>query len=118
MTTILIVEDNETNLRLLETVLSANGYDLLSTMSGEEGVKQALGASPDLILMDLMMPNMDGFEALKRMRSNGVTVPVIAVTGNATETDRLHAMDAGFDDFLKKPFRIDDLLGIIELYLG
>ena len=107
MRKILVVEDNELNLKLVETILDKNGFDSVSARNGHEGVVAAqMIDSLDLILMDLQMPGMDGFEAMRVIKaiSNLQHVPVIAITGNATNEDRSRALDAGFDDFISKPF--------------
>jgi CheY-like chemotaxis protein len=117
MTTILVVEDNPMNLELMETVLEANGYDLIVARDGEEGIAAAQSHHLDLVLMDLQMPRIDGYEALIAMRKVNDALPVIAVTGTATQADKDQAFDAGFDDFIKKPFRIEALLEAIERLL-
>ncbi len=112
MTTILVIEDNEMNLTLMETILEANGFDLLLAATGEAGLNLFEGNQVDLILLDLQLPDIDGYEVLRQIKeaAQAETVKVVAVTGNATAVDQERALAAGFDDFLKKPFRIDGLL--------
>ena len=116
MTRILIVEDNPMNLKLMETILSKNGYDLVSAVDGEKGVQRAGEQKLDLVLMDLQMPGIDGFEAMAQIRKldQCSALPIIAVTGNTTQVDKKKAIEAGFNDFLGKPYKIDELLRIIE----
>ena len=118
MTTILVVEDNPMNLELMVTILKANGFDLLVARDGEEGIHTVQTQDLDLVLMDLQMPRVDGFEALIAMRKDYPGLPVIAVTGTATQADKDQAFDAGFNDFIKKPFRIEALLAAIERVLA
>ena len=103
--TILVVEDNPKNLKLIRAVLEFSGYDVIEAMSGEEGVRLAGEASPDLILMDLQLPGIDGAEALRQIRSatDGPGVPVVAVTAFAMSDDRERAFASGFDGYVEKP---------------
>lgn len=116
MNCILVVEDNPLNLRLLETILDANGFNYGSAVTGEQGVEMAADQNYDLILMDLQLPGIDGYEALSQIRQSTPQneTPIIAVTGNTTISDQERALEAGFNDFLKKPYRIDDLLAMIN----
>ena len=116
MTRILIVEDNPLNLQLMETILKANGLDYASAPDGETAVLLAGTEKFDLIMMDLQLPGIDGYEALNQIRTSttGADLPIVAITGNTTHADQQRARDAGFNGFLKKPFRIDDLLAVIR----
>jgi two-component system cell cycle response regulator DivK len=105
--TILVVEDNPKNLKLIKAVLEFSGFEVIEALSGEEGVRLAGEASPDLILMDLQLPGIDGSEALRRLRtSDRPSVPVVAVTAFAMPEDRARALHDGFDAYLEKPLRV------------
>jgi len=103
--TILVVEDNPKNLKLIKAVLEFSGFEVIEALSGEEGVRLAAEASPDLILMDLQLPGIDGAEALRQIRSTtvGPGVPVVAVTAFAMSDDRERAFASGFDGYVEKP---------------
>jgi two-component system, cell cycle response regulator DivK len=102
---ILIVEDNEKNLKLVRDVLQFEGYDVMEARSAEEGVPLATERPPDLVLMDVQLPGMDGVEALRRLRRISATasIPVVAVTAFAMKDDRARLLDAGFNGYLEKP---------------
>jgi two-component system cell cycle response regulator DivK len=108
---ILVVEDNERNLKLVRDVLRFAGYDVLEARSGEQGVALAGECAPDLVLMDLQLPSMDGTQALRLLRQNPRTreVPVVAVTAFAMKEDRDRALQAGFDGYLEKPISVRSL---------
>lgn len=103
--TILVVEDNPKNLKLVKAVLEFSGYQVVEATTGEEGVRLARETSPDLILMDLQLPGIDGAEALRQIRSDpdGPGVPVVAVTAFAMSDDRDRAFASGFDGYVEKP---------------
>jgi two-component system cell cycle response regulator DivK len=105
---ILVVEDNERNLKLIRDVLQFAGYEIVEASSGEQGVALAQDCEPDLVLMDLQLPQMDGTEALRILRESPRTrdVPVVAVTAFAMREDRERAFGAGFDGYLEKPISI------------
>jgi two-component system, cell cycle response regulator DivK len=105
---ILVVEDNERNLKLVRDVLLFAGYDVVSARSAEQGVALAKQRPPDLVLMDLQLPAMDGAEALRILRDDPLTreIPVVAVTAYAMKDDRERALDAGFDSYLEKPINV------------
>jgi CheY-like chemotaxis protein len=105
---ILVVEDNERNLKLIRDVLQFAGYEIVEASSGEQGVALAQDCEPDLVLMDLQLPQMDGTEALRILRESPRTrdVPVVAVTAFAMREDRERAFGAGFDGYLQKPISI------------
>lgn len=102
---ILIVDDDARNVKLLEAMLLADGYAPISASSGEEALQMAAAELPDLILMDIMMPGMNGFETTEKLKFNPATrdVPVIVVTSLDDRESRLYAMQAGADEFLSKP---------------
>lgn len=105
---VLLVEDNERNLKLARDVLEFAGFTVLVAMTGEEAVSRARDALPDLVLMDLQLPGMDGHEALSRLRSDESTaaIPVVALTAFAMQQDRDRARAAGFDGYLEKPINV------------
>jgi two-component system cell cycle response regulator DivK len=108
---ILVVEDNPKNLKLMRDVLTYSGYEVIEATSGEDGVRLAGEASPDLVLMDLQLPGIDGAEALRRIRASEVNpdVPVVAVTAFAMLEDRERAYDAGFVGYVEKPISVRGL---------
>ena len=105
---ILVVEDNERNLKLLRDVLEYAGYDVRVARTGEDGVTLAVKEPPDLVLMDLQLPGIDGMEALRRLRESPRTadIPVVAVTAQAMKQDRERALDAGFNGYVEKPISV------------
>jgi two-component system cell cycle response regulator DivK len=105
---ILVVEDNERNLKLLRDVLEYAGYDVRAARTAEEGITVAVSEPPDLVLMDLQLPGIDGMEALRRLRESPRTadIPVVAVTAQAMKQDRERALRAGFDGYLEKPISV------------
>ena len=117
---ILLVEDNEMNRDMLSRRLIRNGYDIVMAVDGGEGVAKALEIKPDLILMDMSLPVIDGWEATRQLKANDATksIPVIALTAHAMEQDREKAMGAGCDDFDTKPVDIQRLLGKIQNLIG
>jgi two-component system cell cycle response regulator DivK len=121
---ILIIEDNEKNMKLVRDLLHYKGYETLETETAEEGLRLAEEYLPGLILMDIGLPGMNGFEALKRLRASSATasIPVIAVTASVMTHDQQKVKDAGFNGYQRKPIDIDEFLeavrGIIEHSLG
>ena len=116
MPKILLVEDNEMNRDMLSRRLEKRGYTLTLAVDGGAGVALAKSAKPDLILMDMSLPVIDGWEATKQIKADPETagIPVIALTAHAMESDRLKAIGAGCDDFDTKPVELARLLGKIE----
>jgi two-component system, cell cycle response regulator DivK len=105
---ILVVEDNERNLKLVRDVLEYVGYDVRVARTAEDGIALAVKEPPDLVLMDLQLPGIDGMEALRRLRENVRTadIPVVAVTAHAMKQDRERALEAGFNGYIEKPISI------------
>ncbi len=103
---ILVVEDNPKNLKLVRDVLTYAGYEVIEATSGEDGVRLAAELGPDLILMDLQLPGIDGAEALRQIRATETAVPVVAVTAFAMNNDRTRAFEAGFDGYVEKPISV------------
>ena len=117
---ILVVEDNPLNLKLVREVLSFLKYDVIEAQSGEEALRAAKDTPPDLVLMDLQLPGIDGTETLHRLRQDtlGPDVPVVAVTAFAMAEDKERAARAGFDGYIEKPISVRALPGQIETFLG
>ena len=116
---ILVVEDQEDNRIIFRRLLSNAGYDLIEAVNGEDGVALALSTRPDLILMDIQLPVMDGYEATRRIKSNAElkSIPVIAVTSYALSGDEAKARAAGCDAYVAKPFSPRQLLAKVREYL-
>jgi CheY-like chemotaxis protein len=117
---ILLVEDNELNRDMLSRRLARNGYEIVIAVDGQEGVDKALLVKPSLILMDMSLPVIDGWEATRRIKADPATkaIPVIALTAHAMAQDKEKAMAAGCDDFDTKPVDMQRLLGKIQRFLG
>jgi two-component system cell cycle response regulator DivK len=116
MSLILIVEDNEKNLKLVRDVLKVKGYETLEAGTAEEGITIATEHKPDLILMDIQLPGMNGIEALKVLRSQPATaaIPVIAVTASVMQQDRNQITEAGFDGYIGKPLNLKEFLEAVR----
>lgn len=110
---ILVVEDEERILNFLRSKLKASGYEVLTASNGLGGLEQAQTQEPDLIVLDLIMPKMNGFEMLKELRSFSA-VPVIILTAKSADADRIKGLQLGADDYLPKPFNPDELAARIE----
>jgi CheY-like chemotaxis protein len=119
MSRILLVEDNEMNRDMLSRRLTRHGHDVDTAVDGQEAVDKALAGAADLVLMDLSLPVIDGWEATRRIRAahNGA-LPIIALTAHAMAGDREKAMEAGCDDFDTKPVDLPRLLGKIDVLLS
>lgn len=118
--TILVVEDQEDNRRILRDLLSSKGYEIIEVTDGLAGVEAARREKIDLILMDIQLPTIDGYEATRRIRSEPDTagVTIIAVTSYALSGDKQKALEAGCDDYVAKPYSPRELLAKIKQYLG
>ena len=116
MFTILIVEDNDKNMKLARDILQAKGYATLEAVNGEDGVRLALAHQPDLVLMDIQLPDINGIEAFARIRANPDTkaIPVVAFTASVTPIDRNRITDAGFDEFIGKPINLKEFLATVK----
>ena len=117
---ILVVEDTEDNRQILRDLLGAAGYDMIEANDGAEGVSQAMTHKPDLILMDIQMPVMDGYEATRRIKADPVlkSIPVIAVTSYALSGDEDKARAAGCDGYIAKPFSPRQMLAKVREVIG
>ncbi len=120
MKKILLVEDNEMNRDMLSRRLQKRGYEVLIAVDGQQGVEMAQSQSPDLILMDMSLPVMDGWEATRALKSATTTkhIPVIALTAHAMSTDRDKAIEAGCNDYDTKPIELPRLLEKMEMLIG
>lgn len=120
MARILLVEDNEMNRDMLSRRLERKGYTVTCAMDGQEGVAKARAERPDLILMDMSLPVLDGWAATKQLKTDAGTrpIPVIALTAHAMAEDEAKAREAGCDDYDTKPVELERLLGKIEKLLG
>ena len=116
MSTVLIIEDNDKNMKLARDVLQAKGYKTLEAVTGEDGVKLAKQHVPDLVLMDIQLPGINGIEAFKQIRADASTakVPVVALTASVTPTDRSAITAAGFDAFVSKPINLKEFLDTVK----
>ena len=116
MSVILIVEDNEKNMKLVRDVLQAKGYQTLEAATAEDGIALAQAHSPDLVLMDIQLPGMNGIEALGVLRENPATahIPVIAVTASVMQQDRKLITEAGFDAYIGKPINLKEFLQAVR----
>jgi two-component system cell cycle response regulator DivK len=120
MPKILLVEDNEMNRDMLSRRLQRRGYEVLTAVDGESGLALTKSETPALVLMDMSLPGIDGWEATRQLKADPATraIPVIALTAHAMAGDREQALAAGCDDFDIKPIDLDRLLGKIEALLG
>lgn len=116
---VLVVEDNPRNLKLVKHVLEHSGFTVHAATRGEDAVPEAVRTGPDVILMDLQLPGIDGHAALSRLREETRTaaIPVVALTALAMSEDRQRALDAGFDGYLTKPISVRDLPAQVHGYL-
>src|SRR5215208_6035066 len=117
MPLVLVVEDNEDLAFGISRSLEGEGYDVDVAANGSAAVEKALSLKPDLIVLDLMLPGMSGFDALKKMRDAGATTPVIILTARGEETDKLHGFRLGADDYVTKPFSVSELLARVAVHL-
>jgi len=119
VSTVLIIEDNEKNMKLARDVLQAKGYQTFEAVTGEEGVKLAREKKPDLVLMDIQLPGINGIEAFKQIRGDAATraIPVVALTASVTPTDRSAISAAGFDAFLGKPINLEEFIDSVRRLL-
>ncbi len=115
---VLVVDDGESNRRLIELVLSRAGAEVVTAENGLQAIDTINESVPELVVMDMQMPVLDGYAATRQLREQGLTVPIIALTGNAMRGDREKCIEAGCDDFLTKPIDLDLLLELVSAHLG
>ncbi len=113
---VLVVEDNDKSMKLFRDVLQASGYSTFEATTGEQAIELALAHEPDLVLMDVQLPGIDGIETLEQLRQDERTssIPVLALTAQAMSGDRDRFLDAGFDGYLSKPVDIAELLQAVR----
>ncbi len=119
MKRILVVEDNETNMYLIRFILKNKGYQVVEAITGEEGVELALKEKPDLVIMDVQLPGIDGLEATRRIRKSeaGEELPIVALTSHAMVEDKEKALKAGCTGYIGKPINPETFIAQIEEYL-
>jgi len=117
--TVLVIEDHEDNRRIMHDLLTSKGYEVIEAMNGLEGVDAAGAYCPDLILLDIQLPGIDGYEVARRIKANPELrkIPIIVVTSYALSGDDMKAFEAGCDAYVAKPFSPRELLGKIREYL-
>jgi len=117
---VLVVEDNEKNMKLFRDVLQASGYRLLEATTGERAMELAAEHQPNLVLMDIQLPDIDGVDALGRLRANARTasIPVVALTAQAMHGDRERFLDAGFDAYISKPVDVVEFVKTVKEHCG
>ncbi len=117
---ILVIEDQEDNRRIMRDLLTSAGYNVIEEVTGEEGVTAAETHCPDLILMDIQLPDLDGYEATRQIKANPAlrSIPIIAVTSYALSGDNAKAFEAGCDAYVSKPFSPRELLAKIREFLS
>jgi two-component system cell cycle response regulator DivK len=117
---VLVVEDNETNMKLFRDVLQATGYRTLEATTGEDALDLAAEHAPDLVLMDSQLPGIDGFETLRRLRAGerAAGTRVVALTAQAMAGDRERFLEAGFDGYLSKPVDLREFIDTVRRYCG
>jgi len=118
--TVLIVEDNQNNAELLEDILSVRGYNVNIVTRGEDALESVEKMKPDLILMDIQLPGIDGYEITRRLKKDPFTkdIIIIAVTAYALKGDEMKALRAGCDDYMSKPINTRELPEMVERYIG
>lgn len=114
---ILVIDDDEKITSLVRRSLIFEGYSVSTAANGAEGLKQLLVETPDLIILDVMMPKVDGFEVVRRLRDGDIHVPVLMLTAKDEVSDRVKGLDLGADDYLVKPFALDELLARVRALL-
>ena len=116
---ILVIEDTEDNRRIFRDLLGPSGYELIEAMDGEQGVAMAVAERPDLILMDIQLPVIDGYEATRRIKANpGLRhIPIIAITSYALSGDEAKSRAAGCDGYIAKPFSLQEVLDVVHNFL-
>ena len=112
--TILVVEDDKPVRTLITTTLKANGYRFIEALTGEEAILQATSHNPDIILLDLGLPDMDGVEIIRKVRTWS-NVPIIVISARSEDSDKIDALDSGADDYLTKPFSVEELLARLRV---
>ena len=114
MSKVLIVEDERAIVEILKFNLSREGYETLEALDGEAGLQLARNADPDLILLDVMLPKLDGFSICRQLREGGISTPIIMLTAREEENDKVFGLEAGADDYITKPFSMRELMARVK----
>ncbi|MEX2415717.1 MAG: response regulator transcription factor [Paenibacillaceae bacterium] len=114
---ILVIDDDEKITSLIRRSLAFEGYSVITAANGSEGLKQLLSHEPELIILDVMMPQLSGWEVIQRLRDGGITIPVLMLTAKDEVGDRVKGLDLGADDYLVKPFALEELLARVRALL-
>src|SRR4030066_373117 len=116
---ILVADDIKQNVKLLRVILTASEFDVIEAYDGEEALEKAKSENPDLILLDIMMPKLTGYEVCQQLRANGTTksIPIVMITALHEMDDRIKGIEAGADDFISKPFNKTELLARVKALL-
>mgnify|MGYP001332635661 CR=1 FL=1 len=117
METILVVEDDPSIQRGLELNLQVEGYSVITAGDGEEGLKQALERKPDIILLDVMLPKLSGFDICRQLRKQGMTMPIIMLTAKTQEIDKIMGLELGADDYVTKPFSVAEVVARVNAHM-
>ena len=119
MTKVLVIEDNDNNRYLISFILKGEGFDVIEAVTGEEGVEKVINERPDLVLMDIQLPGIDGLEATRRIRASPADgkIAIVALTSYAMSGDREHALAAGCNGYVEKPINPDTIIDEIRKYL-
>src|SRR6478672_147282 len=117
MNRIVVIEDDPAILRGLATSLRAESYDVRTAANGGDGYRMVRESPPDLVILDLMLPEMDGYDICREMRRHGLATPILMLTAQDGETHRVRGFDAGADDYVTKPFSVRELLGRVRAIL-
>jgi two-component system response regulator VicR len=117
MTTVLAIEDDPAILRGLSDNLQFEGYNVITASDGETGYQMQRDRKPDLIVLDLMLPRMSGYELCRKMRAEGIQTPILMLTARSEEPDRILGLDLGADDYVTKPFSVRELMARIRALL-
>lgn len=117
METILVVEDDPSIQRGLELNLQVEGYSVITASDGEEGLRQALERKPDIILLDVMLPKLSGFDICRQLRKQGLTMPIIMLTAKTQEIDKIMGLELGADDYVTKPFSVAEVVARVNAHM-
>lgn len=118
MTRVLIIDDSSFQRKIISSILTAEDYEIISAQNGQEGLKYLAGDLPDLMVLDLLMPEMDGMEVLAEMRERGIQVPVIVLTADIQDSTKQKCIELGAARFINKPVKKDELCASVREVLG
>ncbi|MCC6464691.1 MAG: response regulator transcription factor [Planctomycetes bacterium] len=117
METILVVEDDPSILRGLELNLQVEGYSVLTAADGDDGLRQAMDRKPDVVLLDVMLPKLSGFDVCRQLRKQGLTMPIIMLTAKTQEIDKIMGLELGADDYVTKPFSVAEVVARVNAHV-